>query len=125
MLPINQLYLNWGAHFWAFGSVLFFITLAMRGLFIYKESYMFTMRVIIVLFTFGGELAMTYFPDIFLIDMYNIVFALAGALIGRWAAEAWSVYHKRKVREARLPESIYERYKNTHTIESIEEVAPE
>jgi len=105
-----ELYINFGIHFWAFASVFFFITLAMRGLFIYKESYKITMRLLVVFICFGGELAMTYYPDVFMIHIANIVFALTGAIVAIYLAEAWSMYRYKKLREAHLPDSIFERY---------------
>jgi len=104
------MWIVFGTHFWAFGSVLFFLTLAIRGLFVYKESYQLTIRLTIVVFCFGGELAMTHFPYVFTVHIFNIAFAIAGALLGRWSAEAWAGHQQRVRRESRLPNSIFERY---------------
>jgi len=120
-----MLYLNFAIHFWMFGSVIFFITLAMRGLFVYKESYTFTMRVIIVVLSFGGELAMTYYPDIFLISWYNIVSNVTGSIVGLFVAEAWAIHHRQMVRCAQLPNSIFERYNTNHSVESIAKIVSE
>jgi len=121
-LPV---WINFAATFWAFGSVLFLITLAMRGLFVYKESYLITMRMTIVVVCFGGELIMTHYPDIFMIHMANIVFAVGGALIGRWIAEAWAGHREKLVRNAKVTASIMERYKKDHTPDEIAEAITE
>jgi len=122
---MNYLYINWAAHFWAFGSLLFFITLIYRGLFVYKESYKLTLRLTIVIVTFGGELALTYFPDIFMIHMANIAFALVGAILGMYLAEMWSIRQQKLLREAKLPDSIYERYHRGASDQEISEAVME
>ena len=114
-------WINFGATFWAFGSVIFLITLAMRGLFVYKESYLTTLRLTIVVVCFGGELIMTHYPDTFMIHMANIVFAVGGAVIGKWVAEAWASHREKLVRNAKVTSSIIERYKDDHSPDEIAE----
>ena len=109
-MTMNMLYFNWGSHFFAFSSVVFFITLAARGLFVYQDSYKLGMRLSIVVLTFGGELAMTFFPDTFLITWQSILFNVAGALFGMYLAEGWSAYRKKLIRKEQLPSTIAERY---------------
>ena len=120
-----MIYLNFAIHFWAFGSVIFFISLAMRSLFVYAESYTFTMRVITVILSFGGELIMTYYPDMFMISWFNIIFNVTGSIAGLLAAEAWAIHHKQMVRCAHLPNSIFERYNTNHSDESIAKIVSE
>lgn len=117
-LDVMATWINFGVTFWAFGSVLFFITLAYRGLFVYKESYKFTLRMTIVFVAFGGELALSYFPDLFFIHMANIVFALSSAILGMYLAEAWAIHQHEKIRSLHLPDSIFERYKETHMVDN-------
>ena len=105
-----MLYLNFGLHFWAYGSVMFFITIIMRGQFVYKENYTLAMRMIFVLLTFGGEIVMLYYPNLFMISWYNMIFNIGGAIVGTMLAEMWAIHHRKKIQQVNLPQSICERY---------------
>lgn len=121
-LPV---WINFGTTFWAFGSIIFFVTLALRGLFVYKETYITTMRLTIVVVCFGGELIMTHYPDMFMLHMANIVFAVGGALFGRMLAEAWAIHREKLVRNAKTTASILDRYKDRVSKEDIAEAVTE
>ncbi len=83
------LYINWGVHFFAFLLLLFVFVLFLKMLFFSKESYQLIIRLSVVVFSFGGELAMTYYPHIFMIDWYNVAFNLGGAICGVYMAQSW------------------------------------
>lgn len=122
---LQQVYINWAAHFVVFTTLLFFMTLTLRELFVYQDSYLLAKRLLFVLIVFGGELAMTYFPDYFMITWQNIIFNIVGGLLGSFSAEAWAVYRREKLKRINLPNSIFERYKNGASPEEIAEAVSE
>ena len=122
---MNPLYISWATHFLAFGSTLFFIALSLRSLFIYRESYNLTIQLTVVIITFGGNLVMTHYPDVFMIHWANIGFSVGGAVVGVLFANAWAGHRQKMLRQARSTKSIMERYKDGPSKEDIVEAVTE
>lgn len=109
-------YLNGVFHFFIYTTFIFLISLSLRGLFIYRDRYNFTIGVIIILSTFGGEVLILKHPEIFNFDIWMILFDIAGAAFGYLVGDFWSEYHKDQIKESKIKNIIWQRYKKTYTI---------